>query len=126
MRFSVLPVIGLALLSFAAPASAQVPSSTKDPDLVAQYRQLTRDYGQVHRDYVRIQHGVDRCHGFDPAEVIAVQAAANELSQRAATLALELPGRQHAATLTIQDKAETDFWYLSRLAAPDICYQPAA
>lgn len=119
------PAAALVVSIFAtAAASAQVPSSTNDPVLISELSQLKRDLRALDSAYGRMQRDADHCRGFDLNEVIALQSSANDLSQRAAALAPQLPGRQHATALTIQNTAEYDFLMLGNLHEASICYQP--
>ena len=119
------PAAALVLSIFATgAASAQVPSSTNDPVLIDELSQLNRDGRQLHSAYGRLQRAADHCRGFDPNEVIALQSSASDVSQRAAALAPQMPGRQHASVLTIQNTAEYDFLMLGNLHEASICYQP--
>jgi hypothetical protein len=119
------PAAALVLSIFATgAASAQVPSSTNDPVLTGELSQLKRDAHELHSAYGRLQRAADHCRGFDSNEVIALQSSANDVSQRAAALAPQLPGRQHASALTIQKTAEYDFLMLGNLHDASICYQP--
>lgn len=110
------PVLMLAFLASAVPASAQTD------DL----QSLRVDAIQVARDVTAVRRQVDLCRAADSAQVLQLAEASNGISRRAAGLAPRVGGREHVIALDLQNNAESDFWYLMTLQAPERCYQPPA
>jgi hypothetical protein len=120
LRFAA-PLLGLALT-----AVTMTAANAQAADPKAELVQLRQDHHYMHVDYTRIERELKKCETPDATDVANVQAAANDISRRAADLAPRLGGAQHVQVLGIQDVAEIDFWGLSHLQTPDVCYQPSA
>jgi hypothetical protein len=101
-----------------------MPASAQSVDLAAELRQVDHEVLGNRDDVDRLERQINRCQDVDPDAVVALATTANELSQRAAAIAPQVPGRQHVLALNVQSIAETNFWRLMHPPVAEQCYVP--
>lgn len=121
-RFLLAPVAAFAILTFAAPVSAQ------DADPQAEFTALRRDSIAFDRDLSRYRRNRDRCQPINEDEVLQLAQTADEIALRATALAPQLATNNHARALNISTFADAHRWWLVNqgLTPAEQCYVPPA